>query len=193
MASSRIQEERIQNLNDEGVRDGEYVLYWMQSSQRVDHNHALEYAVQRANDLDGRLLVVFGLTDDYPEANLRHYAFMLEGLQDVGEDLRGRGIKFVVRRGSPDEVALEAGKNASLIVTDRGYMRPQKRWRERVAGEAGCPLVQVGTGVGAAGGLAADKQGHAARTRTGRRCGGKGRRTRGSPHPLKKKNGIRIA
>jgi deoxyribodipyrimidine photo-lyase len=164
MATGQIQEERIQNLNDAEERDGEYVLYWMQSSQRADHNHALEYALQRANDLGQRLLVVFGLTDDYPEANLRHYAFMLEGLADVEEALGRRGIKFVVRKGSPDEVALEAGERASLIVTDRGYMRPQKRWRQRVAGEAGCPLVQVETDVVVPVELASGKQEHAART-----------------------------
>ena len=164
MATGQIQEERIQYLNEEEARDGGYVLYWMQSSQRAEQNHALEYAVQRANDLDGRLLVVFGLTDDYPEANLRHYAFMLEGLADVEEALGRRGVKFVVRRGPPDEVALEAGRNASLIVTDRGYMRPQKRWRERVAREAGCPLVQVETDVVVPVELASGKQEHAART-----------------------------
>ncbi len=164
MATSKTQEERIQHLNEAGVRDGDYVLYWMQSSQRADHNHALEYAVGRANDLGQRLLVVFGLTDDYPEANLRHYAFMLEGLADVEGALGKRGIKFVVRRGSPDEVALEAGQNASLIVTDRGYMRPQKRWRGRVAGEAGRPLVQVETDVVVPVELASGKQEHAART-----------------------------
>ncbi len=45
--------------------------------------------------------MVFGLTDDYPEANLRHYTFMLEGLKDVQEALEKRGIKIVVREGSP--------------------------------------------------------------------------------------------
>ncbi|MDQ3658433.1 MAG: deoxyribodipyrimidine photo-lyase, partial [Actinomycetota bacterium] len=90
----RVQEQRIQHLNDEDERDGEYVLYWMQSSQRAEHNHALEYAIQKANGLGQRLLVVFGLTDDYPEANLRHYAFMLEGLQDVEEALKKRGIEL---------------------------------------------------------------------------------------------------
>src|ERR687889_2518475 len=117
MATRKIREERVQNLNEADVKEGDYVLYWMQSSQRIEHNHALEYAIQRANDLGQRLLVVFGLTDDYPEANLRHYAFMLEGLQDAQEALKKRGIKMVVRRGSPDEVALEAGEDASLIVT----------------------------------------------------------------------------
>ena len=164
MATRRIQEERVQNLNEEGVREGDYVLYWMQSSQRAEQNHALEYAVQQANDLGQRLLVVFGLTDDYPEANLRHYAFMLEGLKDARETLKKRGIMMVVRKGSPDEVAIDAGKNASLIVTDRGYMRPQKGWREKVAREAGCLVTQVESDVVVPVELASGKQEHAART-----------------------------
>lgn len=44
--------------------EGDYVLYWMQETQRAEHNHALEYAVQRANELGQRLLVVFVLTED---------------------------------------------------------------------------------------------------------------------------------
>ncbi len=164
MATQKIQEERVQNLNEADVMKGDYVLYWMQSSQRAEQNHALEYAVWRANDLDQRLLVVFGLTDDYPEANLRHYAFMLEGLKDAKEALRKRGILMVVRKGSPDEVALDAGEDASLIVTDRGYMRPQKKWREKVAGEAGCLVTQVESDVIVPVELASGKQEHAART-----------------------------
>ena len=63
MARLKIQEERVQNLNEAEVKEGSYVLYWMQSSQRAEQNHVLEYAVQRANDLDQHLLVVLGLTD----------------------------------------------------------------------------------------------------------------------------------
>ena len=164
MATRDVQDERVQKLNDKDVRDGKYVLYWMQSSQRAGHNHALEYAVQRANDLDQRVLVVFGLTDDYPEANLRHYRFMLEGLKDAQESLKDRNIKMVVRRGSPDDVALEAGEDASLIVTDRGYMRPQRAWREKVAEGSDCAVVQVETDVVVPVELASDKKEYAART-----------------------------
>jgi deoxyribodipyrimidine photo-lyase len=164
MATRKIQEERVQNLNEGDVRGGDFVLYWMQSSQRAEQNHALEYAVQRANDLDQRLLVVFGLTDDYPEANLRHYAFMLEGLKDAQDALEDRGIKMLVRRGSPAEVAISVGKDASLIVTDRGYMRPQKRWREEVAREAGCLVTQAESDVVVPVELVSGKQEHAART-----------------------------
>ncbi len=117
-----IQEERIRHLNKKNLGSGDYILYWMQEAQRAEHNHALEYAVQRSNDLDQRLLVVFGLTDDYPEANVRHYTFLLESLQDVKEGLKERDIKLVVQKGSPDEVALEYGKSASLIVCDMSYL-----------------------------------------------------------------------
>ena len=50
-------------------------------------------------DLRLPVVVGFGLTDDYPEANLRHYAFMLEGLREVELGSAERGIAFVMRRG----------------------------------------------------------------------------------------------
>jgi deoxyribodipyrimidine photo-lyase len=159
-----IQEERIRPLNEKDVREGDYVLYWMQEAQRAEYNHALEYAVQRANELGHPLLVIFGLMTGYPEANLRHYAFLLEGLQDVKEALKERKIKFVVRWGSPDEVALDTGKTASLIVCDMSYLRLQKKWREKVAEAADCAVVQVETEVVVPVELASDKREHAART-----------------------------
>ena len=164
METKEIQKERVRQLNEKEIVEGDYVLYWMQEAQRAEYNHALEYAVQRANELGQPLLVIFGLMADYPEANLRHYAFLLEGLQDVKEGLKERNIKFVVRRGSPDEVALDAGKNASLIVCDMSYLSLQKEWREKVAEGADCIVVQVETEVVVPVELASDKQEHAART-----------------------------
>ena len=164
MATKEIQQERVRQLNEKEIVEGDYVLYWMQEAQRTEYNHALEYAVQRANELGQRLLVVFGLTDDYPEANLRHYAFLLEGLQDVKEALKERNIKFVLRRGSPDEVALDAGKTASLIVCDMSYLNLQKEWCQRVTRESGCLVVQVETEVVVPVELASNRQEHAART-----------------------------
>ena len=63
MATRDVREERIRHLNDKDTRDGEYVLYWMQEAQRAELNHALEYAVQKANERGQRLLVAFGLTE----------------------------------------------------------------------------------------------------------------------------------
>jgi deoxyribodipyrimidine photo-lyase len=143
MSLKDIHHSRIQTLNDRDLCQGAYVLYWMQQSQRAEYNHALEYAIQQANKLDQGVLVVFGLMDDYSEANLRHYTFMLEGLQETRAALGGRGIKMVVQTGNPADVALSAGKKASLIVCDRGYLRHQIKWRKKVGKNAGCRVVQV--------------------------------------------------
>ncbi|NCC80137.1 MAG: deoxyribodipyrimidine photolyase, partial [Clostridia bacterium] len=61
-----IPQGRIRKLNTKSMTDGDYVLYWMQASQRVSCNHALAYAMDEANRLHLPLLVYFGLTDDYP-------------------------------------------------------------------------------------------------------------------------------
>ena len=159
-----IESTRIKFLNDADIRQGDYVLYWMQQSQRAVYNHALEYAVQQANELDRILLVVFGLTDDYPEANLRHYTFMLEGLKETRATLAARGIKMVLRRGQPPKVALELGKRAVMIVCDRGYLKHQKAWRRHVAASAQCAVVQVESDVVVPVEVVSDKAEYAART-----------------------------
>ncbi|MCX5914261.1 MAG: deoxyribodipyrimidine photo-lyase, partial [Deltaproteobacteria bacterium] len=138
-----IQPERIRKLNDRLPQKGRFVLYWMQASQRTEYNHALEYAVSLANEHRLPPVVLFGLTDAFPEANLRHYTFMLEGLKDVGASLEKRGIQFVLRRQSPEKAACDMAKEAALVVTDRGYLRIQKVWREHVARCAPCPVIQV--------------------------------------------------
>ncbi len=134
---------RIHPLNDKPARNGGFVLYWMQQSQRAEWNHALEYAVERANGLSLPVAVVFGLMDNYPEANERHYAFMLEGLAETFQTLEKRGIGAFIGRGHPADVALQAGKDAALIVCDMGYLRHQAEWRAKVAEEAGCEVVEV--------------------------------------------------
>ena len=143
MNASPIEDARIRYLNDRDVARGRFVLYWMQQSQRAEMNHALEYAVAEANRLRQGVVVAFGLTDDYPEANLRHYTFLLEGLRETEQALLERNIRLVVRRGSPPAVALELGREASLLVCDCGYLRHQRQWRQAVAQRAACRVVQV--------------------------------------------------
>jgi deoxyribodipyrimidine photo-lyase len=138
-----IEPERLKQLNGAPERDGDYVLYWMQQSQRAAFNPALEAAVACAARRNLPALVGFGLTDEYPDANARHYVFMLEGLRDVEEALRKRGIGFVLRRGAPDAVAVALAQRAALVVCDRGYLRHQKAWRERLAAAARCRVIQV--------------------------------------------------
>ena len=160
-----IPAERVRRLNDAPPNDnGDSVLYWMQASQRTRHNHALELAILIANGRKQPLRVCFGLTDGYPEANARHYAFMLEGLRDVAANLERRHIGFALFKGSPADVAIEQAKGASVVVTDMGYVRPCRAWRERVAKKLECTLVQVESGVVVPVETASNKREFAART-----------------------------
>lgn len=142
-----IPEGRIQHKNTLPENDGEYVLYWMQSSQRTSFNHALAYAIDQADRLNLPLVVFFGLTDDFPEASLRHYQFMVEGLLEVKEELEVDGIRFYVHQGSPSEGAALLSKSAALLVTDRGYLRIERVWREELLLKVKCPVVQVESNV----------------------------------------------
>ncbi len=142
-----IQKERIKVLNEESIKNRRYILYWMQASQRVEFNHALEYAISKANELSKPLVVYFGMTENYPEALERHYYFMLEGLKEVQSSLRKKDTKMVVRSEQPEIGVTEMSKNACLVVVDRGYLRIQRAWRTRVAKQISCPLIQVETDV----------------------------------------------
>lgn len=142
-----IQNERIKALNDKEIKDKPYVIYWMQSSQRTVYNHALELAADYANSLGKPLIVYFGLTERFPEANRRHMRFMIEGLLEVKENLNKRGIRFMVMNCSPETGLLKLSKDAALIVVDRGYLRIEKAWRSIVAKGAACKVIQVESNV----------------------------------------------
>jgi deoxyribodipyrimidine photo-lyase len=142
-----IQKERIKPLNQKDIKKRAYVLYWMQASQRTEYNHALEYSIIKANELKQPLLVFFGITDHFPEANERHYTFMLEGLREVKQSLQKRGVQMIVLHQSPELGAVQLAKRASLVVVDRGYLKIQKQWRRDAADRMDCPLIQVETDV----------------------------------------------
>jgi len=138
-----IQSARILPLNDRPEQPGNCVLYWMQQSQRVPDNHALEYAADRANRLNLPLLVYFFLIPDFPEAAMRHYVFMLQGLEETRRALAKRGIPLILRAERPAEGLVRAARQAALAVTDRSYLRVPIRWRQEAAEKLSCPLIQV--------------------------------------------------
>ena len=103
----------------EPKRGGKCVLYWMQRSQRGRDNHAVDVAVQVANALGLPLVVYFAAISNFPSANMRHYAFLQQGLPDIEADLAARNIAFVLRR-TPDESVEQmiADVDAVMLVGD---------------------------------------------------------------------------
>jgi len=145
-----IQPDRIRPLGGKSAirtRGRDFVLYWMQASQRAADNHALEFAADRANEIGKPLVVFFGLTGEFPEAGERHFAFLLEGLKETAVALEARGVQLVVQAVSPGAGAAEIGRRAALVVVDRGYLRIERKWREEAARRLDCPLVEVESNV----------------------------------------------
>ena len=74
------------------------IVYWMQRAQRILDNPALDVAIQAGNLLGLPVVVYFQVIPNYPNANLRHYHFLQQGLRDVAADAAARGVGFVLRR-----------------------------------------------------------------------------------------------
>jgi deoxyribodipyrimidine photo-lyase len=107
------------------------VVYWMQRAIRVIDNPALDVAVEAGNILGLPVCIYFGVIPNYPNANLRHYHFLQQGLRAVAEDAAERGVGFVVRcspEGSLEAFLEEAG--AALLVGDENPCREPERWRK---------------------------------------------------------------
>jgi len=134
----------------EGIADpaGKCVVYWMQRAERGVDNHAVDIAVHVANELGLPLVVYFAGISNFPHANLRHYAFLNQGLPDIEEDLAGRNITFVMRRApheSHEQLLADVG--ARFLIGDENPMREPERWRKELASKIRIPFWTVDTDV----------------------------------------------
>jgi deoxyribodipyrimidine photo-lyase len=105
------------------------VVYWMQRALRIVDNPALDVAVEAANILGFPVVAYFGVVPNYPNANLRHYHFLQQGLRDAAEDAAERGIGFVVRRPPETLESFLAEVQAALLIGDENPCREPERWR----------------------------------------------------------------
>jgi deoxyribodipyrimidine photo-lyase len=115
--------ERVIQLNNRAINPGaRYVLYWMQMYKRTTHNHALTYAIRKANELQLPLVVYEGLKYYYPWANDRLHTFILEGVEEKYREFSKRGIRYVFylqeNSRSPKQTVARIANDAALIVTD---------------------------------------------------------------------------
>ena len=123
--------------------DGTCVVYWMQRTQRGRDNPALDVAVDAANAL-GKPVVAFFAPRPFPPANLRHYAFLVQGIPDIADALEKRGIGFVLRR-FPDHSLLKFCDEVkpALVVGDENPIRQAEGWRVTVAKKLKLPFWTV--------------------------------------------------
>lgn len=111
------------------------VVYWMSREQRIQDNWALLRAQQCARQEDRPLIIVFCLTLNYPAANLRHYSFLLAGLQEAAAESERLQIPFFLLEGEPPDVlpAFLQECRAGLLVCDFDPLRIKRQWKEKVA------------------------------------------------------------
>lgn len=138
LAGAPVEPGRLRLAAGAGARtaaSADYVLVWMQKAQRAWDNPALDLGFHLANELKLPLLVLFVLTE-YPGAKAPHYRFMLSGLRECAEDLRGRGAAFVLERGEMVETVAGYARHAAVLVADEGKLTFEREWRTMVAAAA---------------------------------------------------------
>jgi deoxyribodipyrimidine photo-lyase len=121
---------------------GKCVVYRMRRAQRALDNPALEAAIAAARALSLPVAVFFGLMRRNPRANLRHYAFMLEGLADTAARLERRGIGFIMRlcegpRTNREFARFCAQAHPALVVADENALRGDRGWDRDAAAAPG--------------------------------------------------------
>jgi deoxyribodipyrimidine photo-lyase len=123
---------------------GQCVVYWMQRAQRGLDNPALDLAIEAGNLLGQPVVVFFGLHPRYPRANLRHYAFLVEGLEETRQRIEERGGLFVFRPyPHHDLLAFCREASPSLVVGDENPMRQPEGWRQSAARQLTVPFWTV--------------------------------------------------
>lgn len=140
--------ERVVLLNDgETNKNARYVMYWMQMYKRASHNHALTFAIRKANELKLPLVVYEGLKFYYPWASDRLHTFILEGVEEKQREFERLGIRYIFYLQkddrSPKQIVSALANNAACIVTDDYPCFIIPEHNRRIAERAKIPVYAV--------------------------------------------------
>ncbi|KAM3866028.1 CPD photolyase [Diretmus argenteus] len=124
------------------------VLYWMSRDYRIQDNWALIRAQQFALAENLPLHVCVCLVVPKSDlSTLRHYSFMLKGLEEVATECKALDIQFHLLHGAAGEVlpGFVSERGLGAVVTDFSPLREPLQWLEDVnKGLAeDVPLIQV--------------------------------------------------
>src|SRR3954452_11764912 len=93
-------------LNEKRLQpEGEFILYWMQSTQRLEDNWALRLATIEADRVGKPLLIHQGLDPSYTSASAPFPAFVMQGARELARRAESRGLtyRFALRRRRDDD------------------------------------------------------------------------------------------
>lgn len=126
------------------LRDGKCIVYWMQRAQRSLDNPAVDLAIAIGNELRLPVIAFFSVIANFPHANLRHYAFLNQGLADIEADLAARNVTFIVRRAPNNSLEKFLQEvNAAMLIGDENPCREPERWRKVLSKRLDLPFWTV--------------------------------------------------
>ncbi|MBN3277840.1 PHR lyase, partial [Polyodon spathula] len=117
------------------MKDGsESIVYWMSRDQRVQDNWALLYSQHLALSHELPLHVCFCLVPRFLDATIRHFGFMLRGLEEVAKECAELNISFHLLTGYAKDVLPEFVRmqGAGGVVTDFSPLRVPLQWLQDV-------------------------------------------------------------
>lgn len=139
----------------------------MARDQRVEDNWALLFAQNLAIKNKVPMHVLFCLTDSFMDATIRHFIFMLKGLEEVADECHKLNVNFHLLRGDHGKEIPKFVKENKIgaLVCDFSPLRIHRSWVDSIKKNIGeIPFVQVDAHNVVPIWIASDKQEYAART-----------------------------
>lgn len=125
---------RILSKTDVVPENTEGIVYWMSRDSRVQDNWAFLFAQKLALKNEVPLHVCFCLVPKFLEATIRHYKFMLSGLEEVERDCNLLNIKFhlIIESAATGIPKFVKERNIGGVVCDFSPLRVPLKWVEDV-------------------------------------------------------------
>ncbi|MFW5703871.1 MAG: deoxyribodipyrimidine photo-lyase [Patescibacteria group bacterium] len=170
MQTGLIQDKRQRQLNQVATVTGDSVVYIMSRDQRVRDNYALLNAQAYAEEHNMILIVLFNLYAGLSNRAYQHFAFMVEGLKEVEEQLHAYNIPLklaVCAKPQDAQASIESAVaefNAGAVFFDFSPLREATNLRINVAHKVNVPVFVVDTTNIVPLWIASDKEEYSART-----------------------------
>ena len=128
---------RIINAHHE---NGQYIMYWMRTAVRTDHNPALIRALELAQKHNLPFFVYHAISEHYPFASRRHHQFILEGAKDITKKFKDLDISYyfhIEREGHRGPHLQTLASNARVVITEEMPVPFLRFWTDKVALDTG--------------------------------------------------------
>lgn len=139
---------KILSAAEEVSDNGKAVLYWMNRDARVQDNWAFLFAQKLALKNELPLKVLFCLPKTkYLEYTLRHYKFLLTGLEEVAKECHNLNVEFHFKIGAPADLVTSfvSDQKIGAVVVDFLPLRDALEWQQSVLDQISTdiPFVRV--------------------------------------------------